>query len=80
MAWKRTIEIRDVLTDDTSAESIIHASTTIIERLKGTTAPVARLEKAKETASTDPETALLVFNDALDRVYDWADEHRVWLS
>jgi hypothetical protein len=28
----------------------------------------------------DPEGALDAVNDALDRVYDWADQNRVWIA
>ena len=76
--WQRTVKIRDLLTDEETPEAIKKAADGIIERLPN--APTSRLKKARDMAEADPETALLVFNDGLNRVYDWADEHRVWLS
>ena len=76
--WKRTVNIKDLLTEEETPEAIKAAANGIIERLPD--APTARLVKAREMADEDPETALLVFNDGLNRVYDWADENRVWLG
>ena len=76
--WTRTIQIRDLLTGDESAEAIKGAADGIISRLPD--APTSRIAKARDMADDDPETALLVFNAGLDAVYDWADFNRVWLS
>ena len=78
--WTRTIKIKDALSNDTSADGIRAASSTIMSRLKGAGAPLARVEKARDIAAHDPETALLVFNEGLNKIYDWADENRVWLA
>ena len=77
--WTRTIEIKDCLTGDVSAEGIKTAAETILSRLPSN-AHSRLLKKARDMAADDPETALLVFNDGLDRIYDWADQNRVWLS
>lgn len=77
--WKQTIQIKDLLTEGTDAETIKTAADGIVSRLPSS-APTSRLIKAKEMADTDEETALLVFNDGLDRVYDWADDNRIWLG
>lgn len=77
--WDTTIEIKDLLVEDESAEAIKNAADGIVSRLPAG-APTGRLIKAKDMADSDPETALLVFNDGLNRVYDWADANRVWLA
>ncbi len=76
--WKRTVKIKHLLTDEETPEAIKKAADGIISRLPD--APTAKLEKARDMADSDPETALLVFNDGLSRVYDWADANRVWLG
>lgn len=77
--WKKTINIKDLLTEEETPEAIKRAADGIIERLPST-APTRRLVKARAMADSDPETALLLFNDGLGYVYDWADENRVWLG
>lgn len=77
--WKQTISIKDLLTEEETPEAIKRAADGIIERLPKT-APTRRLVKARDLADSDPETALLLFNDGLSYVYDWADENRVWLG
>lgn len=78
--WRKTIKIKDALNGDVSSQGIIKAADTIMSRLAGSGAPFMKIEKAKDMACHDPETALLVFDDGMDRIYDWADEERVWLS
>lgn len=78
--WEKTITIKDLLTDNDDSEAIKLAADGITARLAGTHAPTSRLIKAKEMADTDTETALLIFNDGLNRIYDWADDNRVWLA
>lgn len=78
--WRKRISLKDALSGDISAEGIIAASNTIMDRLRGSGAPYAKIEKARDMAGYDPETALLVFNDGMDRIYDWADESRVWIE
>ena len=77
--WLKKVQIRDLLTEGQDAETIKTAADGIIARLPSE-APTSRLTKAKNIADQDPETALLVFNDGMNRIYDWADERRVWLS
>lgn len=78
MSWRKTVKIKDLLTDEETPEAIKAAADGIIQRLPG--APTSKLAKARDMADDDPETALLVFNDGLNRVYDWADANRVWLA
>ncbi len=72
------MKIKDLLGEEETPEAIKAAADGIIQRLPG--APTSRLAKAREMADSDPETALLVFNDGLNRVYDWADSNRIWLD
>jgi len=78
MSWNRTVNIKDLLSAEETPEAIKAAADGIIERLPD--APTKQLAKARDMADADPETALLVFNDGLNRVYDWADANRVWLG
>jgi hypothetical protein len=78
MTWKQRVKIKDLLTEEETPEAIKRAADGIIQRLPW--APTNRLAKARDMADADPETALLVFNDGLNRVYDWADANRVWLE
>lgn len=77
--WTRTINIKQHLTEDVSAAGIKSAAAAISAALPKS-AWKSGLQKAADMADSDPETALLVFNDGLDRVYDWADANRVWLA
>ena len=67
--WRTTIKIKDAIGEDTSADGIMNAASAIIDRLAGTGAPYAKIEKARDIAKHDTDTALLVFNDGLDRLY-----------
>lgn len=80
--WKQTINIKQHLSGDVSAEGIKKAATAITSEVAAvtSTAPMIRFVAAYDMADADPETALLVFNDAMDRLYDWADDNRVWLA
>lgn len=77
--WIQTIKIKDLLSDADDAEAIKSAANGILSRVP-TSAPTAKLAKARDMADEDPETALLVFNDGMNRLYDWADANRVWLA
>jgi len=77
--WARTIRIKDLISEDADADAIKKAATGIAERLPSS-APTGRLLKAAEMADDDPEIALLVFNNGLDRIYDWADYAGVWFE
>lgn len=76
-AWKRTVKIKHFLTDEETPEAIKRAADGIIKCLPG--APTAKLAKARDMADADPETALLIFNDGMNSIYDWADMERIWL-
>jgi hypothetical protein len=81
MAWRKTVKIKDLLTDDETPEAIKAAATGIRKRLPGAPdALLRKMSKARDMADADPETALLVFNDALSGIYSWADAERIWLS
>lgn len=77
--WLQTIKIKDLLGSEEGPDAIIAAADGIKSRLPEG-APVSQLTKARDMANVDPETALLVFNDGMDRIYDWADRNRVWLA
>lgn len=77
--WERRIQLREFLGDDDSADGIKKSAEGILSRLPAS-APTRQISKAKDMADEDPETALLVFNDGMDKIYDWADANRVWIE
>lgn len=77
--WKVKVKIKDLFGSEGGAEAIKSAAEGIVSRLPAG-APTSQLIKARDMADADPETALLVFNDGMSRIYDWADANRVWLS
>lgn len=77
--WVREIKIKDLLLEKKDAETIKAAANGLIDRLPED-APTHRVKKALELADDDPETALLVLNDGLSRIYDWADANGVWMD
>lgn len=80
MNWKTTLKLRQLLTDKTDAEAIKALANGAIEAVKGTDAPISMFEKALKLADEDEEIALVIVNDAMNRLYDWADANRVWIG
>jgi hypothetical protein len=76
--WRKTVKLRDLITGDTSPDAIKALANGIIERLP--LAPHRSAREALDLVDSDPEGALDAVNDALDFVYDWADENRVWIA
>ena len=79
--WKSTLQIKDLLTEETTSEAIIRAANGIYDRLP----PQARsikedFRKAVSYAEKDAEVGLMVFNDAMEKLYDWADDTGVWVA
>lgn len=77
--WVRTIGIDHLITTDTTSGGIIKASEALIDLLTKEGAPMRLIAKAKAEALEDPEAALALFNSGLNRIYDWADENRIWV-
>ena len=78
--WKRTLHIKHLLSEQTDSATIIAAATKIAEKAKPIGAPTAKFDKAITFAATDEDIALLVFDDAMNDLYDWADDNLVWVA
>lgn len=85
--WKATVEIKDLLSSDDSPENAIRVGSEMARRLRSKMpADLAQdpdLEEILahfETVGDAGKFALSAFNATLDRLYDWADEKRVWLG
>lgn len=85
LGWKHTINIKDLLTaDDESPREIERTAKAIAERLrKASPEPSDELRyiiEEFEDISAEDKRPLLLFNDTLDSLYDWADAERIWLG
>jgi hypothetical protein len=80
MSWTKKIVLRHLLTGETSAEAIKALANGAIEAVKNSDAPIAMFKKALALADKDEEVALVVVNDAMNKLYDWADDNRVWVG
>ena len=78
--WKQTIKLKHLLGPDTSPEAIKKLAQGALGALQNTSAPCAGFEKALKLADEDEEVALLVVNDAMNTLYDWANANRVWIA
>lgn len=80
MRWLKNISIRDLITEDESAETIVSVADGLYKRLSGHGAPLDFVMLAKEKAFIETKVALVVLNEGLEEIYDWADENSVWLE
>lgn len=80
MIWRQTLHLRQFLDDDTSGEGVKRAATGIIGVLGDHHSQSIKFKKALDFVETDAEVALLVFNDAMNQLYDWADNEKVWIA
>ena len=79
--WKKTILIKHLLGEGTEGEDIKKLVEGILEALKNEpTAPKEGFNKAIEAISTDQDYALFLVNQAMDSLYDWADNNRIWIG
>ena len=82
--WRKTVNIKDLLTDDDSPENCVRVASVIVERLrKAFPEPPDNLEwilDEFEDISADDKRPSVLFNDTLESLYDWADAERVWLG
>lgn len=94
--WKHTLKLKDILGEDVSNQAVGFAAKTMHERLEKArlSAPLNRPEfdpAELEAISDEFHTIAFVdapagnatdtyFNQVLAALYDWADEHRVWID
>lgn len=82
--WRKTVNIKDLLGDDESPEAVVRAASQMVQRLRRAFPdPDNALEdiiaEFNDIDTTDKQP-LLLFNDTLDSLYDWADSNRIWLG
>jgi hypothetical protein len=82
MAWKHTVEIRQFITADDSPAASKAAATAIASKLKSalsyTDVDTWELQNIIDNLN-DSENCGDV-NAALDDLYDWGDQNRVWFG
>jgi len=80
MGWKYRIKIKDILTDeDVPPDKAEELALTVVHRLKSSLAfpsPCRRHLIECFEGVMDQE----MFNDAMDELYDVADDERVWVE
>jgi len=77
--WKKTMTIRHLITDDTDFAAIVGLAQGVLDN-QIYTGPRRNFIKAMELAETDPETALILVNQGMNQLYDWADMNYVWIN
>lgn len=90
--WIARVNIYDIINrdDDGTPEGVLETAKMIHEevrkdtwasvRLSGPTNTLVNKTKQAVDAGMDYESVCDVFNGALSRVYDVADEHRIWTA
>ncbi len=86
--WQFRINIRQHLGDDTDDAAIARAATCILAEIANPGLPAqdqlhtvrACIEAARDSAEAGEPDAFRMFNDALDRLYDYGDDNSVWLG
>ena len=85
--WKHTINIKQFLGDEGNSAAVIKAADGILSQL-GDNLPAQwdlvhvkdHIQYAKDLAEANDPDALEEFNGALDCLYDYGDEHRIWMG
>ena len=82
--WRRTVNIKDLLTDDDSPAECKRVAQAMAARLRGKFSEPGDelldiIESFEGLEATD-NRPLAVLNDILDNLYDWADAERIWLG
>ena len=83
--WKRRIKIKDLLDGDDSPEEVVRIAAVVVERLRkdtpsGRDADLDFVVSEFEDITAEDKKPVLLFDDALDQLYDWADYNRVWIE
>lgn len=79
--WNKQFKLKDLLTEDEDRETVIRVASAVITRLKAeqpfgeyTDDIVSPFTDALDSGSCND------FNDAMEQLYDRADEDRVWIA
>jgi hypothetical protein len=79
--WKAKFQVKDLLTTSDDAETVVRVATEIIARLTthqpfgdDTQDIIDAFAEAKDSAD------LGMFNDAMNDLYDIANEQRIWIE
>ena len=85
-SWRKTINIKDLLTDDDSDEYARFVARTIAGRLQAQIddlmdIPLELLiDDFYDCGDVDSGATRDDVNELLSRLYDWADYNRIWLG
>ena len=80
MAWSQTIRLKHLLSKDITEETITRLAKGVIEEMDKTDFPTNKFAAALEMTKTNVYAAGLMVNDAMNSLYDWADDNRVWIE
>lgn len=87
--WRKTVNIKDLLSDDSSSEEAERVAGILADRLASQLAAELEndnyleeiVDELREVAGgAGGRFANPAFNSILSNLYDWADDNRVWLG
>lgn len=81
--WKHSIDIKTCIgAKGTAQESALRVLKELkkLERHFKEDFEYEQIAQEFKDLTEDPESTVAVFDEALDRLYDWADTERVWLG
>jgi hypothetical protein len=81
MRWLHTVEIKHLLAEDAEYESVkktMNEIADILSKEKSFKDFASTIEKFRDIPEDDD--FLEYANDLLDELYDYADEHRIWIA
>ena len=82
--WRKTVNIKDLLTEDDSPENVVSVAAQVVKRLRNAFPDpdddLNCILVEIEDIDIDDKRPELLFNDSLNSLYDWADAERVWLG
>jgi hypothetical protein len=80
MTWRLTVQIKDLITRDDSDEAASAFGNAVAERLTVSVWYDGNEELAMVVEELRASTNIEEVNNALDMMYDLADEDRVWIA
>ncbi len=78
--WRWKCDIKKFLSDDESPEAMEDTYAKITEALRKHVPLSLPMEWRHFTKIGIREKSVEIWNIGLDRLYDWADRHRIWLG
>jgi hypothetical protein len=86
MAWRKTFQLKDILSADEDHASVTRAAIAAIERIEGPVGTACwrdgfmRRDMVNLFKIASESGRLSDFNYAMDALYDYADDERVWIT